>query len=522
MTTQNEPAPRAARVWLGLIIALYLGLGTLYALRTPLWQAPDEPAHYNYVRHILAYGRRPVFAEGDYPVEYLDELKAARFPPDMSIDPLRYEAHQPPLYYLLAAGWARLTAAFGLALPLRLRLFSVLLSAATLAIAYQVVRGLGAGPDTALGAVALAATLPMHVAMSAAINNDPLAHLLTNLTALLVVRRAGVWSARRALGLGAVLGLALLTKMQAYVAVALALAGLVWDGTHAGEGRPLRRTLGLAALMLGTAALLVLPWLADNVALYGWGDPLALARHDRIVTGQLTTAQFLRERGWLALATALARTTFQSFWGQFGWMGVPMPSRVYLVLGLLSAAAAYGLLVWAWPRRARLARERGRALALVLVWIGVTTAGFLWWNTRYLQHQGRYFFPALIPIGLGFALGVRELLRGPRRPLWIAWGTLLLVVLGAGLALGAMPCFTLALCLALGPIMWAARWIERRRPGLPLAALYLGMAGLALACLYLYVIPHLSPISNNTSPPRAGSLPRVMVTLCTNWPVTRR
>jgi 4-amino-4-deoxy-L-arabinose transferase-like glycosyltransferase len=498
MTNPNEtsisgPGARATRIWLGLIVALYLILGTSYALRTPLWQAPDEPAHYNYVRHILEHGSRPVFAEGDYPVEYLEELKAARFPPEMSIDPLRYEAHQPPLYYLLAAGWGRITGAFGLALPFRLRLFSVLLSAVTLAIGYQVVRRLGARQDVALGAVALAATLPMHVAMSAAINNDPLAHLLTNLTALLVVRRAGGWSARRALGLGAVLGLALLTKMQAYVAVALALTGLVWDGTHAREGRSLRRTLGLGALMLGMAGLLVLPWLADNVSLYGWGDPLALARHDQIVTGQLTTAQFLRERGWLALAAALVRTTFQSFWGQFGWMGVPMHPRVYLVLALLSAAAIYGLLVWAWPRRARIAHVQGRELALILVWVGVTAAGFFWWNTRYLQHQGRYFFPALTPIGLGFTLGLRELLRGPSRPLWIAWGGVLLAVLGAGLALGAMPHFTLALCLALGPTIWAARWVERRRPGLPPVALYLAMAGLALACLYFYVIPNLTP-----------------------------
>ncbi|MBN1400828.1 MAG: glycosyltransferase family 39 protein, partial [Anaerolineae bacterium] len=467
-TSAREPGARAARVWLSLIIILYLSLGTLYALRTPLWQAPDEPAHYNYVRHILEYGRRPVFAEGDYPVAYLEELKAARFPPDMSIEPLRYEAHQPPLYYLLAAGWARLTDVFGLALPFRLRLFSVLLTAVTLAIAYQVVRGLGAGHDVALGAVALAATLPMHVAMSAAINNDPLSHLLTNIAALLVVRRTGDGSARRAVGLGAALGLALLTKMQAYVAVALALTGLLWDGTHAVASRSWRKTLGLAALMLGIAGLLALPWLADNVAQYGWRDPLALARHDQIVTGQLTTAQFVRERGWLALATALARTTFQSFWGQFGWMGVPMHPRVYLALALLSAAAACGLLVWVWPRRARIARERGRALALILVWVGVTTAGFLWWNTRYLQHQGRYFLPALTPIGLGFTLGLRELLRGPGRSLWIAWGLLLLAVLGAGLALGAVPRFTLALCLTLGPILWVARWVERRRPGLAL------------------------------------------------------
>ncbi|MDI6834774.1 MAG: MarR family winged helix-turn-helix transcriptional regulator, partial [Rhizobiaceae bacterium] len=31
---------------------VYLALASLYAIRTPAWQAPDEPAHYNYIRQI--------------------------------------------------------------------------------------------------------------------------------------------------------------------------------------------------------------------------------------------------------------------------------------------------------------------------------------------------------------------------------------------------------------------------------------------------------------------------------------
>ena len=39
-----------------LILLIYLLLGWLYAAYTPDWQAPDEPAHYNYVKQ-LANGR---------------------------------------------------------------------------------------------------------------------------------------------------------------------------------------------------------------------------------------------------------------------------------------------------------------------------------------------------------------------------------------------------------------------------------------------------------------------------------
>ena len=96
--------------WLWLVVVLYLALATAYAVYTPAWQAPDEPAHYNYVSYVAEEGRLPVLAPGDYPAAYLEEIKARRFPADMSIAPLRYEAHQPPLYYLLAAGVYRLAA----------------------------------------------------------------------------------------------------------------------------------------------------------------------------------------------------------------------------------------------------------------------------------------------------------------------------------------------------------------------------------------------------------------------------
>ena len=87
---------------LAAIVLAYLAIATLYALYTPRWQVPDEPAHYNYVRYIAETRSLPVLREGDYDQAYLDTIKAQRFPPDLSVDPIRYESYQPPLYYLLA------------------------------------------------------------------------------------------------------------------------------------------------------------------------------------------------------------------------------------------------------------------------------------------------------------------------------------------------------------------------------------------------------------------------------------
>src|SRR3972149_4171387 len=114
LTTATVPLLRR-RVGLGLITACYGLLVVLYAVTVPRCNAPDEPAHFNYVRHLAERAELPVLAAGDYDFEYLERLKAARFPAQMPIDALRYEAHQPPLYYLLGAAVFRAGAPFGLA-----------------------------------------------------------------------------------------------------------------------------------------------------------------------------------------------------------------------------------------------------------------------------------------------------------------------------------------------------------------------------------------------------------------------
>jgi hypothetical protein len=170
---------RASRLWLASILLVYLLLASAYAAYTPAWQAPDEPAHYNYIRYIAEHGTLPELKPGDYPAGYLEEIKAARFARPYSIDPIRYESHQPPLYYLLATPVFLLGRAVGMETPLLpLRLFSVALSLFSLLVAYRLVRVLTPNrPMIALGTVAFMAFLPMRLAVTGAVNNDVLVAL---------------------------------------------------------------------------------------------------------------------------------------------------------------------------------------------------------------------------------------------------------------------------------------------------------------------------------------------------------
>ena len=51
---------RHPNLWVALLVIAYLGIGTLFALLTPAWQAPDEPAHYNYIAQIATTGTLPI------------------------------------------------------------------------------------------------------------------------------------------------------------------------------------------------------------------------------------------------------------------------------------------------------------------------------------------------------------------------------------------------------------------------------------------------------------------------------
>ena len=93
---------RRPRVWLAVILLAYLGVAGLYALNTPRWQAPDEPAHYNYIAHIAQTGTLPVLEMGDYDQAQLQLLLDQAFAEKLSTAVLRYESYQPPLYYISA------------------------------------------------------------------------------------------------------------------------------------------------------------------------------------------------------------------------------------------------------------------------------------------------------------------------------------------------------------------------------------------------------------------------------------
>src|SRR5207237_9555688 len=82
---------------------------------------------------------------------------------------------------------------------------------------------------------------------------------------------------------------------------------------------------------------------------YGLPHPFGLRRHAVVVAGQPLT-----EHLSLDLVRRMGLTLFHSFWGQFGWMGIPYADRTYDVLASFSAVIALGIALFV----ARVARDR--------------------------------------------------------------------------------------------------------------------------------------------------------------------
>jgi len=57
-----------------------------------------------------------------------------------------------------------------------------------------------------------------------------------------------------------------------------------------------------------------------------------------------------------------------------------------------------------WWLIGRMKRPSPQAILLTLLFL-LTVGGYLYYNLTFVQHQGRYLFPALIPIGLAFSIG---------------------------------------------------------------------------------------------------------------------
>lgn len=450
----------ARREWvvLGTTTVAWLGLLLSFALLTPAFGAPDEPAHVDAAfrlalglgwphggeMHYLAAVRQIV----EHPVPAVDrptvDALLAAVPGDSpAIDPM---SQNPPTYWLVAAGILRLIR-FGAhdwaTSVLVLRLFDVALVTALPVLVWATVRRVTRSPRTALVAPLLLFAVPQLAQVAAGVTSWAPMILLGAVLVWLSVRvltgdRSWWTTAGLAVavtGLAAISALGLLAVPFVVLVFVLArdqrTARDQRPASDQRDQRPWRRSTLHAGVVVVAAAAVSGWWWVRTLLVSGTLLPDALRGVTTVQpypSGGANPGAFAG-RQWDGLTA--------SFFGDFGANQWPLPPMVVDALAIVGLVA----LGWSYARRG----AGRRVMTIALLWpllIVVATLAYNWRNYLGTHQgnglQGRFLFVGVVALVLSQAVAWRALVVRPelRRRLAriAAVGSFAIALYGIGIA----------------------------------------------------------------------------------------
>ncbi len=395
------PAP-VNKVWsysVPILIVIYIVLAMMHMQNVPTGQtgyqnAPDEAAHLLYVRK-LASGHLPNRAESQS-------------------DPIGYEWHQPPLYYALAVPLSGMDDKSVRYVSIVLGILCILFAAYAAKLLY---------PDCPIIwalAAAFPALIPTHIAITSSVNNDVLLELCFSgsiIVMLLSLQKS--FSISRAVWLGVWISAALLAKSNGLLLIPIVLAACL---LFIKNGQPIKTVVTNLGIAFITILILSGWWFVHNFRIYG--ELLPLRAFEQAFSGTIQAKDVasgkipgLGVENWNDYFILVSKWTFQSFWAVFGTarsaaIGAPrfLPDQYYQLMGILTLCIFCGLVRAHFRKDIDYTLFQQRSLQIswiVLIVVGFSFAGFV---LKYFQTQGRYLFPAMLPLSLMFAVGWRSII----------------------------------------------------------------------------------------------------------------
>ena len=368
--------------------------------------APDEAAHVAYIRS-LAQGILPTQANS-------------------AGDPFGYEWHQPPLYYRVGTLFLSLG-------EKGLRGLSIICGVLTLVVIYRTARLFKPDePEFAVLAMGVAALTPTHIAITSAVNNDALLELCCSIVLylLLTAFRSGL-NGWRAVWIGIVIGCAVLSKVTGLLLLPITLLACLLMLKHGETGKTVGR--GIGTIFAGFVIVSGW-WFVRNHLNYG--SLLPLRQFNAAFSGTMQ-AQTMADGigGWNAYWQRCFREVFQSYWAVYSTpkgaeQGIPrfFDAQIYLLFGIVATVVAAGMVKLHFRRKKDFIGIQQHYLWVLFAFAGLVGGAFLLFLSKYYQVQGRYLFPAMLPLSLIIALGWRAALPKDHRNL------------GSGIAVVAVGC----------------------------------------------------------------------------------
>ncbi len=421
------------RRWLALIFALYFLLAFGYSVLMPIWEAPDEPAHYHMAWHFVRYG------------EY------------QTVE-TNYEAHQPRGFYYLAAGVIRALSEvdpeltrfrrpdeypFTIRKPERrfdwndsnyrplwgvyvLRWVNMGFGGIALGLHWKTFKQISPEKTTlCLAALALTGLTPQYLHIMSAVNNDALGTLAGALLfylAVRIAREAPAWLTVVSVPLALVLPF--VTKLSVLPVSAAVLLTLLWKWFSGRTQRGLFLYASLLMLVGAGMAFLLFPEMVQSAAhqlewrLFSFRDNAFTKDYIEFITSQIV---------W-------------TYWAKVGWLAVGPPAWM---IHLLTALGIGGICLHAY----RLLRSGGESPSIhvwSIVWLIASLSLLAVFRNGLTTRatQGRLLFPGSGALSLLMMAGWHEVLPQRFQPLLPAIVILLLLTCNMVLWLtGVLPIY---------------------------------------------------------------------------------
>lgn len=362
-------------------VAIIAGIGCRIAfiLATPIFYAPDEQAHFNYIRYLSEHRSFPVQTS------------------KMNAPTNDWEYYQPPLYYLaMVPVYDVVTAVWhDRFVTVRvIRCFSLFTWLINVWLAGQFLRLIKIKDEfLRVATVVVICLLPTYTFLSSVINNDNLLFMLGGI--ILCCRAQKTCSMNTMVSTGFVLGLAMITKLTAVVYIPPLVLVMVIDAMR--SRTTWRSVLGQLVLMLGIAMLIYAPWAIRNWHLYG----SITAEHVANIPKQW--------HSWLYSSDEAIQSLLRSFWAVSG-----IYNNIYYhfpLLGIqLSVFSLAGLGFLCIHKDVLRNLVEGANIELLKTMIAAIVINILLlirFVILYGQAQSRFLFPLLFPIALFFSIGLR-------------------------------------------------------------------------------------------------------------------
>jgi hypothetical protein len=398
-----DPIRLKERRWLGLIFGLYLFTAAAYSLLMPMWEGPDEGAHYVIILNLvrariysgLQYSYEAYQPRGYYYLATLPILALERINPALNDFFVPDADYQNILHPVRVYKWTRENFRFLLG-PYILRWLNILLGGLALGLNWLTYRLIVPDkPALRLAALALAALTPQYLHIMSSIANDALGTLAGALIFYLAIRMtSGIQAIPAALAIILAVILPLTTKLTA---LPLGITLLITLGRQiAGQ----LNNNGKRLLLIGPSVLLA------SLLILFLLSPETLQSTQAQVVWRLFTV--LPDAWTLPYLKTMLSQVIWSYWGKVGWLAVGLPVwsvNLLTALGIIGMSInAFLLLKMHFPA-ARLSPWGVTWLAALISIAAVLKNGL---NTDV--SQGRFLFPAIGALALLMVSGWHDII----------------------------------------------------------------------------------------------------------------